>query len=143
MVKAALWRMSGNCETALTYDGYIQIGYLSQFLHGLGDDLLKLRPDQNLIAGKNSENYDTHIQAAVAKDGSLAVIYSASDERYSLNLSRLRTNHPTVRWFNPRNNAHGKRERVKAVSGRTLDVDPPGDQGPGNDWVLILGESVM
>jgi hypothetical protein len=49
----------------------------------------ELRPDQAIVAGGNSDDYDLHIQAASAVDGSFALIYSASDKPYSIALSRL------------------------------------------------------
>jgi hypothetical protein len=131
---------SGNWEDALEYEGYIQIGYLSEFLHGLGDDLLKLRPDPSILRGTNPDSYDAHIQASVAEDGSFAVVYFASDSPCRLDLTRLRAGQVAARWYNPRDNTY--RDDPHAPYATTVSdqvFDPPTDRGPGTDWVLVLG----
>lgn len=131
---------SGNWETALTYTGYIHIGHLSEFLHGLGSDFPKLRPDQSMIKSRNSDSYDTHIQAAVARDGSLALVYSASDAPYTLDLTRLRPQSLSARWYNPRENTFRKDKGSPYDHTNSHQAfDPPGNKGAGHDWVLMLG----
>ena len=131
---------SGNWKTALTYTGYIHIGYLSEFLHGLGDDFLKLRPDQSIIKSKNSDSYDTHIQAAVARDGSFALIYSASDAHYVLDLTKLHSKKVSARWYNPRENTFRKgKKKSYHNTNSNQKFDLPGNKGAGHDWVLMLG----
>jgi len=131
---------SGNWKTALTYSGYIHIGYLSELLHGLDDDFLKLRPDQSIIKSTNSDSYDTHIQAAVASDKRFALVYSASDARFSLDMTKLRSKKVSARWYNPsentfRNDKKGSYDNTNA----NQTFDPPGKKGAGHDWVLMLG----
>jgi hypothetical protein len=131
---------SGNWETALTYKGYIQIGYLSEFLHSLGDDFLKLRPDQSIIESGNSYSYDKHIQASVAADGSFALIYSASDSIYELDLTRLEFDTIPARWYKPAENKYRNDPNSPYKNSNSNQYfDPPGDIGAGNDWVLVLG----
>jgi hypothetical protein len=131
---------SGNWKDALTYKGYIHIGHLSEFLHSLGDDFLKLRPTQSIIRDGNSDNYDTHMQAAVATDGSYALVYSAADSSYTLDLTKLAADTVPARWYNPRENTyHGDPHASYRNSAPDQAFDPPGDAGPGNDWVLVLG----
>jgi hypothetical protein len=133
-------KCSGTWKDALSYTGYMHIGYLSQFLHGLGDDLLKLRPDQSLIRSGNSDSYETHIQAAVAADGSYALVYSASDNPYSLNLTKLTPDRLPARWYNPRENTYQDDPDSPYDNAASAQAcDPPGEVGPGRDWVLILG----
>jgi hypothetical protein len=131
---------SGNWKTALTYTGYIHIGYLSEFLHGLGDDFLKIRPDQSIVRSENSDSYDMHIQAAVASDKSFALIYSASDARYTLDLTKFRSNKISARWYNPRENTFRKdKGNPYRNTNANQSFDPPGNEGAGHDWVLMLG----
>ncbi len=131
---------SGNWQEALRYPGYVQIGYLSEFLHGLDEDLLKLRPDQSIIVGGNSDSYDEHIQASVAHDGSYALIYSGSDSSYKLDLTRLKPGSISARWYDPSDNTYSHDAGSPYTNNRSNQTfDPPGNAGPGNDWVLVLG----
>lgn len=125
---------------AIHYPGAQHMGYVSDFLHGLGDDYVKLRPAQELIATGNSDDYDTHLQAALAYDGSFALIYSASDAAYSVDASRLSARRLSSRWYNPRTNAYQEVNHFRIHSKTRLhEFDPPGEAGAGNDWVLMLG----
>jgi len=133
-------RCSGNWRDALLYDGYVQIGYLGRFFRGLGDDFLKLVPDQSLILKGNSDNYDTHIQAAMTKNSSLALIYSGSDAAYIVNMGKLTAQSVSARWYDPRNNEYRQEKNSPYTNNKAARTfDPPGDSGPGNDWILMLG----
>lgn len=128
---------------ALNYHGAEDMGHLSSFLHGLGDNLLKMRPDQNIIKSHNPDSYDTHIQASVAGDRSFTLVYSASDSPYTLDLTRLHSKGPSkglsAKWYNPRENTYQKdkgRPYNNTISNQ--EFDPPGDSGAGNDWILML-----
>jgi len=129
---------SKSAEDAIEYEGARDIGYLSSFLHGLGDDFLKLQPQQNIIKSGNSRDYDKHIQATVATDNSLALIYSAGDSEYTLDLSELSKRSLSVSWYNPRTNSYKKENNNLKKNLKTKIFDPPGDNGPGKDWVLML-----
>jgi hypothetical protein len=130
---------SGNWQAALQYEGYIQIGYMGAFFRSLGEDFIQLVPEQNFIVEGNSENYDTHIQAAITKSKMLALIYSASDSKYTLDIGKLSYNKSSAKWYNPRNNElHYNKEVLVKEEQRYKEFDPPGEVGPGNDWVLIL-----
>jgi len=117
------------------------MGYLSQFLHGLGSNFLKLRPDQSIIAGGNSDSYDAHIQSTLANDNSFALIYSASDAPYVVNLTKLKARPISVIWYNPRTHEYQTKNSVQfSDKVQVQEFDPPGESGAGNDWVLILGD---
>ncbi|WP_422082080.1 DUF4038 domain-containing protein [Ulvibacterium sp.] len=133
---------SNKALDAIHYIGARHMGYLSRFLHNLGDDYLKLHPDQSIIVEGNSDNYDTHIQATKAVDNSFALIYSASDAPYVIDMSKLSKHTLSAIWYDPRNNEY-KREHVP-VSNKPShqSFDPPGKSGPGNDWVLILSDKL-
>ena len=129
---------------AIHYPGARHMGYVSDFLHGLGDGFLKLRPDQSIIVAGNSDSYDTHLQSTVAEDDSFALIYSASDATYQVNFSKLSGYTISGVWYNPRNNKY-KTESSFIVTDKTKiqQIDPPGDLGAGNDWVLIVGDKMI
>ena len=125
---------------AIHYPGAQHMGYVSDFLHGLGDDFLKLRPDQSVIVAGNSDNYDTHLQATMAVDSSFALIYSASDATYTVNLSKLSGRTISSVWYNPRINKYQTEDSRLITDKRKIqEFDPPGELGAGNDWMLILG----
>jgi hypothetical protein len=125
---------------AIDHEGARHMGYLSEFLQGLGNSFLELRPDQAIVAGGNSDDYDLHIQAASAVDGSFALIYSASDKPYSIALSRLSGDDLAGIWYNPRTHTYHQKFVFEDIGG-VQRVDPPGALGAGNDWVLLLGQS--
>ncbi|MGB3589699.1 MAG: DUF4038 domain-containing protein, partial [Tunicatimonas sp.] len=131
---------SGTALAAIHYSGARDIGYVSKFLHKLGDDFLKLRPAQSIVLEGNSDDYDTHIQATRASDNSFALIYSASDAAYSIDVSELPKPSLTAIWYNPRSNEYQTENNSKvAKNEQACTFDPPGNSGAGNDWVLILG----
>jgi hypothetical protein len=80
----------------------------------------------------------------MAEDDSFALIYSASDATYQVNLSKLSGYTISGAWYNPRNNKY-KTESSFIVTDKTKiqKIDPPGDLGAGNDWVLIVGDKMI
>ncbi len=131
---------SADALAALHYPGSRGIANLSHFLHRLEDDFLKLRPDQRFITNGNSDDYDTHLQAAVASDSSFALIYSASDAVYSVNLSLLSADVLSAVWYNPRTNEYQNGRKRLSRKSESMQFDPPGKLGAGNDWVLMVGD---
>ncbi|MEQ8878979.1 MAG: DUF4038 domain-containing protein [Cyclobacteriaceae bacterium] len=130
---------SGNALKAINYEGARHIGFLSDFLHKLGHDFLKLQPDQNLILSYNSKDYDYHVQASISNDNRFALVYSASDTPFAVDLSKVKVDSISPVWFNPRTNTY-QDSKLKLSAGQSYEFDPPGESGPGNDWVLILGD---
>ena len=124
---------------ALRYPGAEDMGRLSRFLHRLGDNLLKLRPDQSLILAGNSDDYDTHLQATVATDSSFALVYSASDAPYTLNTRTLANTSLSARWYNPRTDAL-QPGSISVGDQSRYEADPPSDLGTEHDWVLLIGD---
>jgi len=133
-------KCSGSALSALDYPGAEQISNVSMFLHSLGDDYLKIIPDQTLISQGNSMSYDEHIQSAISNDNSFALIYSASDNPYKLN-PKIRSNKSLkYTWYDPRN--HKVKSEIESIHKMKPNFvfDPPEEKGPGNDWVLIIGK---
>ena len=107
---SGIWDATSDFSRALQYEGATQIGYLSQLLHALGSDFLKLRPSQSTIVSGQSSNYDRHIQATSANDGSYALVYTAGTSNFGLDLDRLNAESVSVMWFNPRTKALTKKK---------------------------------
>ncbi len=131
---------SENALSALNYPGAKDISFISRFLHSLGDKLLKIIPGQTMILEGNSENYDEHIQGVISDDGSFALVYSASDSPYKLDLSRLSKRFMLYTWYNPRSNKIITRTESINKTEKEYTFNPPGEFGPGNDWILVIGE---
>lgn len=123
---------------AMHYPGATAMTHLSDFLHALGEDFLKMRPHQDFITSENPSDYDRHLQAALAVDGSFGLVYSASDDPYSVNPSGLDAAADHMLWYDPRNHSFpaGTLQPLSAAAGR---IDPPGKQGAQHDWVLLIG----
>lgn len=130
---SGVWDATSNFSQALEYEGATQIGYLSQLLHALGNDFLKLRPTQAMVVSGQSSNYDRHIQATSANDGSYALVYTAGTSNFALDLSQLSAESISVMWFNPRTKALSNESAVTRDT--RVNFTTPG-QG---DWVLVLG----
>lgn len=132
---------SQSAEKAIDYPGAKSIQYVSRLLHDLQKDFLKLRPAQQLILSANPDHYDEHIQASLAADQRFALIYSASDAAYTIDLSLLKGKKFRGAWYQPGSGLYRPINK-RFTSGRNpaFLVDPPGSSGPGNDWVLIIGK---
>ncbi|MGV2829114.1 apiosidase-like domain-containing protein [Myxosarcina sp. GI1(2024)] len=130
---SGIWDVTSNFSQALQYEGATQIGYLSQLLHALGNDFLKLRPAQSMVISGQSSDYDRHIQATSANDGSYALVYTAGTSNFALDLSQFRTESISAMWFNPRTKELSERNRVGRSS--LVNFTTP----ENGDWVLVLG----
>lgn len=131
---SGVWDAMSDFEQALQYEGATQIGYLSQFLHALGSDYLKLRPAQEMIVGGQSADYDRHLQAAAANDGSYALVYTAGTKSFDLDLTALNAETISTVWFNPRTSELSDRNTV--TQGDRVSFATPNE----GDWVLVLGK---
>ena len=130
---SGVWDAMSDFDRALELEGATQIGYLSQLLHALGNDYLKLRPAREIVVDGQSSNYDRHIQAATADDGSYALVYTAGTANFSLDLSALNSDSISVIWFNPRTGEVGNGDLV--TTGNSVEFTTP-EEG---DWLLVLG----
>jgi hypothetical protein len=76
------------------------------------------------------------ISAIGGVDGSWAFVYTPRGRSFSIDLSLLKRPQFTAHWFDPRTS------EVRSIG--TLDksrrqpFNPPGEPGPGNDWILML-----
>lgn len=81
------------------------------------------------------------IAATGGADGSWAFVYSPRGASFSVDLSQLKGQQFSAHWFDPRS---GQRQSLGPVdkSGRQV-FNPPGEPGPGNDWILTLTRQRM
>ncbi len=128
---------------ALDYPGVQSVSHLSALLHRLGNHFLSFIPDQSIITSENSDDYDRHLQAVQSKFGDFALIYSPSDIPFEINLTKLEKNVNLACWYNPRTNEYQPKKEIRSSQNHRILVDPPGDKGTGNDWVLMIGSEAF
>lgn len=133
---SGVWDAMSDFEQALQLEGSVQIGYLSQLLHALGRDFLKLRPAQSMIVKGQSDDYDQHIQATIANDGSYGLLYTAGKRDFALDLSPFNAESISAIWFNPRTKELSNHSAV--TKGTEVNFTIP-EEG---DWVLVLGREL-
>jgi hypothetical protein len=76
------------------------------------------------------------IAATGGRDGSWAFVYTPRGESFSVDLASLGGRQVTAHWFDPRS---GERQSLGTLAkNRREAFDPPGEPGPGNDWILVL-----
>ncbi len=91
------------------------------------------RPAPELIAFEQDRPWEMCL--ALRGDG-FAMIYTPTGRSLKINLPKLAVPRATAWWFDPR---QGSAIRLGEVAcDRETDFDPPGDEQPANDWVLVL-----
>ena len=94
-------------------------------------------PDQSLIVGSTLGGSD-HIQATRAGDGSYGMVYSASGQSFTVDLTKLSGLTLQAWWYDPRTGASTSAGQF-ARSG-TQSFTPP-SSGYGKDWILVLDDT--
>lgn len=116
---------------ALDLPGASQIKYIRKLFEQYSFE--KLVPSQNLMVGKNTKD-STHVRAAMANDGSFALVYLSVGQPVTFKTEVISTKLKTT-WFNPRNGQFVKFAKIKNKTQHTF-IAP--SAGVGNDWLLIV-----
>jgi len=90
-------------------------------------------PDQSLIEGKQGVKY-RFLVATRGRD--YALVYNYTGRDMDIALGKISGSTLSASWFNPRNGelsilGEFENSGIKAF-------DPPGEEGAGNDWVLVM-----
>lgn len=123
-----------NGDTILTWQQAIhseaatQMKYLRQLIEY--SPFEKCVADQSLILSPNSSDWDKHITAMRAEDGSFSMIYLPVNQPITIDLSKIKSGQKRVQWYDPRT---GK--TIVANRDKTSTFTPP---RKGEDWVLII-----
>lgn len=144
-------------EVSLDEPGAMDMQHLFRVITSLSNEqFLDRIPDQSLIEGstggmEGSEGIRSNrLQATRGSKGDYAMVYSANGRNFSVRMDRLSAPEMNAFWFNPRtgkwqveDQEHTDRKPFKKSipSGPAAPVqefDPPGAEGDGNDWVLLL-----
>jgi hypothetical protein len=92
-------------------------------------------PDASLLACEQSHPWAMCL--ALRGEG-YALIYTPTGRSLDLQLGRLGSGRMNASWFDPRTGATTTIGVIDDHGQRTFD--PPGDESPGNDWVLVLDD---
>jgi len=80
-----------------------------------------------------------HVQAGRDRDGSYLMAYIPYGSPAEIDLTRLSGNAFRGWWFDPRTGA--ATEIGTFARETTRQFDPPGAEGRGNDWVLVIDDA--
>ena len=120
-------------KESLDYPGAFQAGYMKSFFERI--NWQKMVPAFELVqSGPNSNGRE--ILAAVASDSTFVVAYTPYGVNFTLDLSNIKMEAPTAKWFNPRNNTFIPIGEAKKDDNVLFTA--PADPKAGNDWVLII-----
>lgn len=117
--------------SAINAPGAGQMIHLKNLM--LSRPFLERVPDQSLIAGQNGEKYN---RLLATRGKNYAFIYAYTGRNINVNMGKIEGEKVKASWFNPRD---GKTTTIGEFENKgTREFNPPGDEKPGNDWVLIL-----
>lgn len=119
---------------ALSAPSATQMSHLRRLIESR--PMLERVPDQSLLA-KGAGTGAGHQRATRGHD--YAFVYSPDGASLSIRLGVLAGDKLRAAWFNPRT---GETTFLKFLENRgECSFIPPGDQGPGCDWVLVLDDA--
>lgn len=132
-----MWTMAPGWDAMLDSPGARDLGHISMFVDAIR--WWELVPDLDhgfLVAGLGSMSDLDRATAAIAADGSLAVIYVPSMRTLTLNMGRLSGYVISWRWFQPSTGlwVDGETMARGGFHQQFRQIETP---GPG-DWVLVL-----
>jgi hypothetical protein len=92
--------------------------------------------DQSLIAGDEAERYE---RILVTRGAAHLFAYTYTGREFTLRLGALTGDTLAVAWFNPRS---GETTAAGTLpNSGSHRFNPPGNPGPGQDWVLVLDDA--
>ena len=92
----------------------------------------ELAPDQSLLTLPGNR-YD-HLVAL--KGNNILLVYTYNGRTFSLKKDLLKGENFKLTWYSPRDGSNSRSLEIKKAD--LKDLDPPGEQKSGSDWVLIL-----
>jgi hypothetical protein len=120
---------------ALELPGSTQVGYARRLLEAR--PYFTRIPAQDLLASAPGEGAE-HVQATRDREGTYALIYSASGKPFTVKLQQLPAKKLRATWWDPRTGKAGASEEIEnSITPR--EFTPP-SQGESKDWVLVLDD---
>lgn len=117
---------------AILHPGAWQMGLMRRLFEASG--FLELEPDTTALVDPGDGA--GHQVAARAADGSELYAYTPLGGALTVRLERLAGNAASASWFDPRTGTWTTIGDVPTSGEHAFD--PPGAEGRGNDWVLVL-----
>lgn len=121
---------------ALDHPGSWQMGLVRRLFESR--PFLQLEPDSAVLV--DAGDGAGHQAAARANDGSYLIAYTPLGRALSVRLDRIRGATARAFWFDPRTGVTTEIGRFSTSQDQTFD--PPGVDGRGNDWVLVVDSEV-
>jgi len=118
---------------AVDQAGATHMGYLRELF--LSRPFLDLVPDPSVLAGSTGTGASRQ-RAARGEAGRYLIAYSPYGTPLTIEMGTLEDAEATAYWFDPRTGEAEPIGTVEASGTRTFD--PPGPQGRGRDWVLVV-----
>lgn len=120
---------------SLDFPGAYQAGYMRKLFENRPWQLLI--PNENLLNDK-PEALGKECIAALASDKSFGMIYIPFGSTITVDLSLVQGKSKKLWWFNP---SIGKTIYIDTIASVSkLEINPPGDEKRGNDWVLVIDQ---
>jgi hypothetical protein len=117
-------------EDAINAPGAKQMIFLKELM--LRFHFEELAPDQSVFV-----NPGVRYNHQVALRGnSCILVYTYNGRSINFKSIPFKDNQLKFSWYNPRNGAYSVGGKIS--NKKVLEFDPPGKQGDGNDWVLIV-----
>ncbi len=116
---------------ALDAPSAAQMGHLRRLFESL--PFVTLKPDLSLLAFEQSAPWEMCL--ALCGDN-VALAYTPTGRTLEILLDPLAAPDAQAAWFDPRTGALAPLGSFKGRGRHTFD--PPGEQTPGNDWILLL-----
>ncbi len=117
---------------AIYYPGSYQAGYMRKAFESF--NWQDLRPAQELLLDPPT-SVEEHIGIAATEDKSLIVAYLPNGQDFALESTALKSI-KAASWFNPRDG-----HSIPFSLPQDGRFNPPGDEAPANDWLLILSRN--
>ena len=144
-----VWNALENWKNLLNSEGAMQMKYIRKLFESR-PALQRIPASEMIVGGQGEWTKLTKISAARADDGAYAFIYFPADAiSAEIRVSEISGKSAAAWWYNPRDgetyDAQGmKTNRPFAEFPCHLHqvnvFDPPGEEGAGKDWVLILDD---
>jgi hypothetical protein len=135
-----LWRFEPNWREVLNAESTEQAPLIGRLLEPR--PWWRLIPDvkhELVTAGYGTWKQADYATAALADDGSLAVVYLPTLRTVTVNLARL-SGKAAARWFDPTSGKLTTVEGSPLANAGSHDFIPPGRNKAGDsDWVLVIG----
>jgi Protein of unknown function (DUF4038)/Putative collagen-binding domain of a collagenase len=85
--------------------------------------------DQSFILSPNPTDWDKHIRAIRAEDGSIAMVYLPENQPITVDMKKIAGTKKRVQWYDPRTG------NMSVAKGKDGKFSPP---KKGRDWVLVV-----